>query len=351
MTTIFAEATWREWLLSLTILLAALLVGRYGARLLAWVGTQTKSQHDDRYWRMAGVLWWVAVVLATASLLTRVFGVQFEPFRTVSLLAEQLGLRGLLGMLILALALLAYQAIPRLLSRIPTPPYSDTFTREQVRLKTLKGVLESGLRVLVIVLGGIFFLSNLGFNVTALLAGVSVAGLAISFAAQNLVRDLINGFFIVLEDQYGVGDVITVGSVTGTVERFNLRITVIRDLEGRVHFVPNSQVQQVTVFSHDWARAVIDMPVAYSQNLDRALEVFRDEVLRFYEDPEWKDYFTSAPPEVLGVQQLADNAVVLRVLFTTWPKDQWAVGREFRKRVKERFDRDGVEIQPRSLRF
>ena len=173
--------------------------------------------------------------------------------------------------------------------------------------------------------------------------GAGVAGLALSFAAQNLIRDFINGFFILLEDQYGVGDIVKVGDLAGVVEKFNLRLTVLRDLEGKAHFIPNSQIQQVTVFTQEWSRAVVDVGVAYKEDVDRVLAIFRDEAERFFQDPEWQDKLTN-PPEVLGVENLADSAVVIRTLFGTKPAQQWAVAREFRRRIKKRLDQEGVEI-------
>ncbi len=198
-------------------------------------------------------------------------------------MAAWLGERGLSALSILALAFLGYRLIPILLRGLPSP--EGVHTREAVRRRTLKVVSESVLKGAVLLLGGLLLLSNLGLNVTALLAGAGVAGLALSFAAQNLLRDFINGFFILLEDQYGVGDIVQIGGVGGQVERFTLRLTVLRDLEGRVHFIPNSEVRQVTVLTQEWSRAVVDVGVAYKEDLDRVLQVFRDEVARFSQDP------------------------------------------------------------------
>ncbi|MFN3368540.1 MAG: mechanosensitive ion channel family protein, partial [Thermus sp.] len=256
-------------------------------------------------------------------------------------LAQWLGSRGLAVLAVLGLTFLAYRLMPLLLARLPEP--EGELTREAVRRKTLRAVADSVLKVAILTLGGLFLLSNLGFNVTALLAGAGVVGLAVSFAAQNLIRDFINGFFILLEDQYGVGDIVLLNGVGGQVERFNLRLTVLRDLEGRVHFIPNSEVRQVTVLTQEWSRAVVDVGVAYKEDVDRVLRVFQDEVERFYGDPQWQDRFT-APPEVLGVQDLGQSAVVIRVLFSTKPAQQWAVAREFRRRIKNRLDQEGIEI-------
>jgi len=337
------SSLWLRILTSIGLLILGFWVGRAGAGLAGWLARLTPDTRDDRYWRLAGALWWALTAAMVASLAAQVWRVELEPFQSWGqTLSSWLGERGLAVLLILGATSLALRLVPRLLQRVPVG--SGEFTREQVRAQTLKSVLESVLKVLIIALGALFALSNLGLNVTALLAGAGVVGLGISLAAQNLIRDVINGFFILLEDQYGVGDVITVGQLSGGVERFNLRITVLRDLEGRVHFIPNSTIQQVTVMSRDWARAVVDVSVAYETPIDKALEVVRSEAEAFYHDPEWRDRFTDQPPETLGIQQLAESGILIRVLFNTKPKEQWAVGREFRRRIKLRLDAEGIAI-------
>jgi len=331
------------WLEVALVLLLAWLLGRYGARALNALGRLAPREGESRLFRLLGLLWWGGVALAALSYLAHALNLPHEPFRSWGRgLALWLGRQGLTALAVLALTLLGYRLVPLLLRGLPEPE-GEAHTREAVRRRTLKAVSESALKVAVLGMGGLLFLANLGLNVTALLAGAGVAGLALSLAAQNLVRDLINGFLILLEDQYGVGDIVQIGGVGGQVERFTLRLTVLRDLEGRVHFFPNSEVRQVTVLTQEWSRAVVDVGVAYKEDLDRVLEVFRDEATRLYEDPGWRERFT-APPEVLGVQNLADSGVVIRVLFSTKPAEQWAVAREFRRRIKNRLDREGIEI-------
>jgi hypothetical protein len=330
------------WLdLALTLLVAWLL-GRYGARALNALGRLTPTKGDDRFFQLLGLLWWGVVGLLAFSRLAHALDLPLEPWRTWGReLTRWLGRQGASALAVLALTFLGYRLVPLLLRGLP---------RTRGRPEPGGGAAkdpEAGLRVGAegggSGPGGASFLSNLGLNVTALLAGAGVAGLALSFALQNLLRDFINGFFILLEDQYGVGDIVQIGNVGGKVERFSLRLTVLRDLEGRVHFLPNSEVRQVTVLTQEWSRALVDVSVAYRADLDRALEVFRDEVARFYQDPEWRERFAD-PPEVLGVQSLADSGVVIRVLFNTKPAEQWAVAREFRRRIKNRLDREGIEI-------
>ncbi len=334
------------WLdLALTLLVAWLL-GRYGARALNALGRLTPTKGDDRLFQLLGLLWWGVVGLLAFSRLAHALDLPLEPWRTWGReLTRWLGRQGgsaLDALAVLALTFLGYRLVTLVPKNLPEPEGEER-TREAVRLRTLKRISQSALKAVVLVLGGFLFLSSLGLNVTALLAGAGVAGLAVSFAVQNLLRDFITGFFILLEDQYGVGDIVQIGNVVGTVERFNLRITALRDLEGRLHFIPNSEMRQVTVLTQEWVRAVVDVSVSYREDLDRVLEVFRDEVARFYQDPEWRERFTD-PPEVLGVQSLTDYGAVIRVRFNTKPAEHWAVAREFRRRIKNRLDREGIWI-------
>ena len=325
-------------------LAAVVLLGRLGARLLGRLAALTPSTRDDAFFPLLGYAWWGVVAVAGASYLSHALSLPYEPLATWGRsLVAWLGGKGVAGGAVLLATWTAYRLVPLLLRSLPLPETEGELTRQAVRAKTLRNVSESALKVAVVTVGGLLFLSNLGLNVTALLAGAGVAGLAVSFAAQNLIRDFIHGFFILLEDQYGVGDIVKVGDLAGVVEKFNLRLTVLRDLEGKAHFIPNSQIQQVTVFTQEWSRAVVDVGVAYKEDVDRVLAIFRDEAERFFQDPEWQDKLTN-PPEVLGVENLADSAVVIRTLFGTKPAQQWAVAREFRRRIKKRLDQEGVEI-------
>ncbi|MGQ9754044.1 MAG: mechanosensitive ion channel family protein [Thermaceae bacterium] len=331
------------WAIQFTLALVLFLaVGSLGSKALRFIGQATPTEKDGALFKGLSYAWWGVSLFLGLSYLVYTLNLPHEPFRTFGeRLLLWLGSKGVSGGVILLFTWLAFQSVPRLLQRLPE--LEGELTRKQVRAKTLRSVAEAVLKTVVLVVGGLFFLSNLGLNITALLAGAGVAGLALSLATQNLVRDVINGFLILLEDQYGVGDIIQVNGVGGQVERFNLRITVLRDLEGRVHFIPNSQVQQVTVLTQEWSRAVVDVSVAYGENIDRVLEVFQDEANRLYEDPVWQADFLK-PPEVLGVQNLADSGVVIRTLLETKPGRQWTVAREFRRRIKNRLDREGIGI-------
>lgn len=182
-----------------------------------------------------------------------------------------------------------------------------------------------------------------GVPITPFLAVGSVVGVAIGFGAQGLVADVIAGFFIVAEDQFHIGDVVKVASVSGKVEDIRLRVTVLRDLDGVVHYIPNGTIDVASNYTQEFSRLVIDVGVAYGADVDRALEVFGDELARFAEGAEWVDKMYE-PPEILGVERLGDSAVVLRAVLTTRPDDRWVVKREALRRIKNRLTAEKIEI-------
>lgn len=209
------------------------------------------------------------------------------------------------------------------------------------RTTTLTYILGSTAKTVIVFAGGLMALSEIGINVTPILASAGIVGLAVGFGAQSLVKDVITGFFILLEDQYGVGDAVTIGDKSGTVEKMNLRITQLRTLEGALITIPNGSVAVVSNQSKEWARAVVDVGVSYEANLDHALAVMLDEGMKLR--TEWPDSVIEAP-EAHGVQSFADSSVMLRVVVKTAPLDQWKVAREWRRRIKAAFDREGLDI-------
>lgn len=210
------------------------------------------------------------------------------------------------------------------------------------RGQTIAQLVKSVGRAVVHV--AVFLLSlNLFIDIKPLLAGVGILSLAISFGAQSLVKDFIAGFFILVENQFVVGDVIQVGDKSGEVERMTLRVVVLRDLRGVVHIVPNGTITSVSNMTRSWARAVVDVAVGYETDLDRALAIVADELAKLDADPAWAGRLERGS-EVLGVDSLGDNGVVIRSAVRTAAGAQWEVAREFRRRLKNRFDREGIEI-------
>lgn len=219
---------------------------------------------------------------------------------------------------------------------------ATTMTEREQRGRTISHLLRSVGRMLLIVLGLLLTL-NVFVDIKPILAGAGILGLAVSFGAQGLVKDVIAGFFYLAEGQFAVGDVIEVAGKTGEVERMTLRVVMLRDLHGAVHIVPNGQITTVSNFTRRWSRAVVEVGVGYETDVDRALQVFRDEAVGFSRDEVWRARF-DGEPEIAGVIALSENAVTIRVLFRTQPGKQWEVAREFRRRIKSRLDLEQIEI-------
>jgi small conductance mechanosensitive channel len=218
----------------------------------------------------------------------------------------------------------------------------STLTLREKRGQTVAQLLRSVGRVIVIVVA-ILLTLNTFVEITPLLAGAGILGLAISFGAQSLVKDVLSGFFILLENQFAVGDVIEAGGKSGVVERMTMRVVQLRDVEGILHFIPNGTITVVSNKTRGWSRAVIDVGVAYDTDVDRAIQIIKAEGHAFGEEATWK-HRLDGPVEVLGVERLDDNGVVLRTLIRTVPGSQWEAGREFRRRIKNRLEREGIEI-------
>ena len=328
------------WLSLAATLLVAYALYRFGRRVLRVLERHLPARLT---WGLKW-LWLGVIALGWLAVATRVAYLPSVP--VLFDLGQDIlnGLRNSTGqvLVIVALALIAWNLIGTLAGRIVA---EEEFNRRTVRVQTLKGVVESTLKVVVVVIGVIAGLQALGVNASSLLAGVSVLGLAVGFGAQSLIKDVFTGFFILLEDQYGVGDVITVntGLLTGSVERLNLRLTVIRALDGTVHMVPNGQILTVSVSSKDWSRVVATVDVTYAANIDDALRVLSEVSHEMHADPEWSKYFLEEP-DIQGVTQLAPDGVTLRALFKVQPKSQYAVGREFNRRIKIAMDEAGIEI-------
>jgi len=244
--------------------------------------------------------------------------------------------------------LLAFGAwrLVRLISRRIVKAVDDgddaAFTEREQRGYTIAQLLRS-LGVVVILGVSILLSLNVFVNIGPLLAGAGILGLAISFGAQSLVKDIIAGFFFLFEGQFAVGDVIEVSGRSGVVERMTLRVVMLRDANGVLHIVPNGQITTVSNMTRTWSRAVVDVGVAYGTDVDNALEVFRDEANRFAKDEHWASRF-DGDPEVVGVNSLDESQITIRTQFRTHAGQQWAVGREFRRRILTRLANEGIEI-------
>ncbi|MDI3339255.1 MAG: mechanosensitive ion channel family protein [Sphaerobacter sp.] len=232
----------------------------------------------------------------------------------------------------------------RVLERADTPP------RElATKANTLAHVIESGGRLVIMTVAGMMVLSKLGVNIAPLLASAGIAGIAIGLGAQSLIKDVIGGFFILLENQYGVGDVIQVGAVSGVVEQLSLRRTGLRALDGSFIVVPNGDIRTVTNMTKDWSRAVIDVAVPYDADLDRVLALLHEMVDGLGQDPVIGDAVIG-PGEITGVEALESSHISVRVLVKTRPMEQWRVQRELRRRIRAAFHEAGIGAPyPRSV--
>jgi moderate conductance mechanosensitive channel len=211
----------------------------------------------------------------------------------------------------------------------------------QRRAATLGSLLSSSLTGLVFFLGGLMVLREMSIDIVPLLTGAGIAGLAIGFGAQNLVRDVISGFFMILEDQVGVGDVARIQSVTGVVEEIKLRTIVLRDADGAVHVFPNGTITTLANLSKDFAYAVADVVVLHGENLDRVLNALRMIGGSIQDDPQFAPLIVG-PLEVVGVQELRESALTIRCRFKTLPLKQFAVAAELRRRIAVGLAQRGV---------
>jgi len=251
------------------------------------------------------------------------------------------GLKILVILLVTAVVLKIVRGLTNKMSALFAKQHIDDESKK--RAATLGSVIRNILNVLIAIVSLMMILGQLGVEIGPVLAAAGIVGLAVGFGAQSLVKDVINGFFILLEDQVRVGDFIEVGGHSGAVEKVNLKIIILRDIAGNVHYIPNGCVDIVTNKTKGFSRYVFDIGVAYREDVDEVIEVMKavDEKLR--SDPEFQDDIMN-PLEVLGLDEFADSAVVIRARSMTKPGRQWAVGREFNRRLKKAFDEKGIEI-------
>jgi len=211
------------------------------------------------------------------------------------------------------------------------------------RVKTLTALLRSILFVLIAGVAVVMALKELGLDIAPIIAGAGILGLAVSFGAQNLVRDIISGFFIIFEDQVRVGDSAVINGKSGTVEEIKFRTIAIRDLDGTLHIFPNGSITQLSNQSRDWSRYIVDVRVAYGENLDYAVETLREIGKGLSGDKRFESLIIE-PLDVLGVDSFGPSEVVIRCLLKTLPQKQWGAGRELRKRIVSGFIDKGIEI-------
>ena len=236
-------------------------------------------------------------------------------------------------------------SIPHIVERTVRVRGRGRRAREELakRSQTLSGILIQGIGAIVVIVALFMLLSEVGVNIAPLLAGAGIAGVAIGFGAQSLIRDLLNGLFILLEDQYNKGDVVRIAGIAGLVEEVNLRRTVLRDLDGIVHTIPNGEVKTASNFTKEWSRVNLNIPVGYGEDLDHVIEVINRVGEDLNEDETFGPMIIGTP-KVLRVDKFADSGIEIKILGETKPLKQWDVMGELRKRIKKAFDEEGIEI-------
>ncbi len=213
----------------------------------------------------------------------------------------------------------------------------------QKRAHTLGEVVRYVMVFAISAVAAMTILREIGINIGPVLAAAGIVGLAVGFGAQSLVKDVISGFFILMEDQIRVGDVVEIAGKGGLVEKVNLRTTVLRDMAGNVHYIPNGQISVVTNMTKEYSRYVFDIGVAYRENVDEVIEIIREVDAGLRNDPDFKNDILE-PIEILGLDRFADSAVIVKARTTTLPIQQWRIGREFNRRIKKVFDERNIEI-------
>ena len=254
---------------------------------------------------------------------------------------------GIAVVIVLTLAIIARVFggffLERLIRRlVPASRFSSPDAEKQ-REDTLIRITHGTFKILIWVVAGLMILSEVGINIGPLLAAAGVAGLAIGFGGQYLIRDVVAGLFIILENQYRVGDVVCLDSTCGLVEDVSIRMATLRDLDGTVHHIPHGTISKVSNLSKEFARVNLDIGVAYDSDLEHVMRVINRVGEELAEDKDWKRYVIAAP-KFERVNNFADSAIEIKILGETQPLQQWAVTGELRKRLKIAFDREGIEI-------
>ncbi len=290
----------------------------------------------------------VILALAVAGVIISQYGVDITP--TLEAVGGWLLQHGIRILIIALLPYLAYiiakAAMPRIMERALTERGKGRRAKAELgkRSNTLSSALTHIIGLVILIAAIFMLLSEVGIDITPLLAGAGVVGIAIGFGAQGLIKDVLAGFFIMVEDQYNVGDVVRIADVAGGVEGLNLRRTLLRDLDGILHVVPNSEIKVASNFTKMWSRAHLNISVAYKEDLDKVMSIIRKTWEELAEDADWGPFLISKTPWLLRVDAFGDSGIIIKVVGETQPIKQWDVMGELRRRIKKVFDEEGIEI-------
>jgi moderate conductance mechanosensitive channel len=254
------------------------------------------------------------------------------------------------GIKIIAIIVVAYLIrtfagvfIEKIVRKVIIPDHFLTKEAEKKREDTLIRIVTVSFGALVWLTALLMTLQEVGIAIGPFLAAAGVAGLAFGFGGQYLIRDLISGLFIIMENQYRIGDVVCFDGTCGLVEDITMRMTTLRDLDGTVYHVPHGEIKRVSNLSKQFARVNLNIGIAYSSNLEQVISVVNKVGKELAEDPKWKEYILK-PPQFLRIDDFGDSAIVIKILGDTKPLKQWDITGELRKRIKIAFDREGIEI-------
>jgi len=297
------------------------------------------------YWVIEGLALLFALTSLTALVLSREGVYNLVNPETVQLWLME---HGIIVLAILVVTVIIWYSLSRFLPMLiyrsmAKPRRGESREGMKRRADTLVRVFVGTGRLIIVLIAILMILSETGVEIGPILAGFGVVGIAVGFGAQYLIRDLIAGVFILLENQYRVGDVARVADIAGLVEEVNLRKTVLRDLDGIVHHVPNGEIKVASNYSRHFARVNLNIPVSYGTDLERAISVINRVCQELYEDENWHKVFQNMP-QVLRVDNLGDSGIDIKILGDVKPLQQWATMGELRLRIKKAFDAEGIEI-------
>ncbi|HEY54932.1 MAG TPA: mechanosensitive ion channel [Dehalococcoidia bacterium] len=290
----------------------------------------------------------VILALAVAAIIVDRYGGDASP--ALEAVRDWMVEHGILIFVILLLTFLAYRITkvltPKIVHRYITTRGKGRHARAEhaKRAETLSAGISQVTGIVLGIIALFMILSEIGLNITPLLASAGVAGVALAFAAQNFVKDLIGGFLIISENQFDVGDVIKIADTTGLVESINLRRTHLRDLDGVLHIVPNGEIRVASNYTMMWSRAHLTISVAYKEDLDRVMAIIRRVWEEMASEPDWEPQMTSSTPQILRVNKFGDSGIEIKVVGETRPMSRWDVMGELRRRIKRVFDEEGIEI-------
>jgi moderate conductance mechanosensitive channel len=308
----------------------------------AEVCLKTKSNLDD--YIMTALIIGVPLISIALGLILILKTLGIESTAVNNWLASHGATLAFLIILAICLLLLTVQVIPKIIHKaVHNSNAGQTEEELMKRSDTLISVITTTLEIVIIFIFFLMILSELGTNIAAILTGAGVLGIAIGFGAQSLVKDVIAGLFIIMENQYRKGDVVKIAEISGLVEEINLRRTILRDLDGITHIVPNGEIKVASNFTKLWSRVNMNISVSYNTNLDHAMAVINRVGKELAEDPQWSPAILT-PPKALRVDNLGDSGIEIKILGETKPIKQWDVMGELRLRLKREFDKEGIEI-------